>query len=140
MRQLFADTFYWVALFSPRDRWHRQALDISRTLGEHRLWTTDDVLNEFLAICSSLGPRSRQRAVNLARQILTDPDLTVVPQTHESFLEGLTLYEQRPDKHYSLTDCISMNIMRRHGLTEVLSYDHHFEQEGFQLLFRSRAP
>jgi predicted nucleic acid-binding protein len=45
-------------------------------------------------------------------------------------------YEQRPDKYYGLTDCISMNVMRRHGLTEVLTYDRHFEQEGVQLLCR----
>ena len=136
MRHLFADTFYWVALFSPRDRWREQALAISRTLGEDHLWTTDEVLTEFLAICSAAGPRLRQRAVNLVRRMLTDPGITVLPQTHASFLEGLTLYEQRPEKHYSLTDCISMNAMRQHALTEVLTHDRHFEQEGFQLLVR----
>jgi predicted nucleic acid-binding protein len=136
MRHLFADTFYWVALFSPRDRWHRQALDISRILGEHHLWTTDEVLTEFLAICSATGPRLRQRAVNLVRRILTDPGITVLPQTHASFLEGLMLYEQRSDKQYSLIDCISMNAMRQNNIIEVLTHDHHFEQEGFQPLFR----
>jgi predicted nucleic acid-binding protein len=45
------------------------------------------------------------------------------------------LYEQRPDKAYSLTDCISMQVMRREGLTEVLTNDHHFIQEGFRVLF-----
>jgi predicted nucleic acid-binding protein len=136
MRHLFADTFYWVALFSPRDRWHRQALDISRILGEHHLWTTDEVLTEFLAICSATGPRLRQRAVNLVRRMLTDPGITVLPQTHASFLEGLMLYEQRSDKQYSLTDCISMNAMRQNNIIEVLTHDRHFEQEGFQPLFR----
>ena len=136
MRHLFADPFYWVALFSLRDRWHQQALDISRTLGEHHLWTTDEVLTEFLAICSAAGPRLRQRAVTLVRRILTDPRITVQPQTHESFLDGVTLYEQRPDKQYSLTDCISMNAMRQHNIIEVLTHDRHFAQEGFQLIFR----
>jgi hypothetical protein len=46
------------------------------------------------------------------------------------------LYIQRPDKGYSLTDCISMQTMRREGLTEALTKDRHFEQEGFQVLFR----
>src|SRR5262245_60287503 len=131
MRELFADTFYWIALFSPRDRWHQQALDISCTLGEHHLWTTDEVLTEFLAICSAAGPRLGQRAVTLVRRIVTDPGIAVQPQTHESFLEGLILYEQRPDKQYNLTDCISMNVMRQHNLTEVLTHDRHFAQEGF---------
>jgi hypothetical protein len=43
----------------------------------------------------------------------------------------LALYQSRLDKGYSLTDCISMQTMRREGLTEVLTNDRHFEQEGF---------
>jgi len=51
------------------------------------------------------------------------------------FLEGLSLYRARPDKAYSLTDCISMQTMRCEGLTDVLTNDHHFTQEGFRILF-----
>jgi predicted nucleic acid-binding protein len=50
-------------------------------------------------------------------------------------LEGLALYKDRPDKEYSLTDCIAMQVMRQEGLTEVLTNDHHFTQEGFYILF-----
>jgi predicted nucleic acid-binding protein len=39
---------------------------------------------------------------------------------------------------YSLTDCISMNAMRAEALTEVLTNDHHFEQEGFTVLMRKK--
>ena len=48
----------------------------------------------------------------------------------------MALYGARPDKGYSLVDCISMEAMRREGLTEVLTNDRHFEQEGFRTLFR----
>ena len=61
----------------------------------------------------------------------------VTPQSRESFLAGLELYRTRPDKGYSLTDCISMQTMRRAGITQVLTNDRHFEQEGFQALFRA---
>jgi predicted nucleic acid-binding protein len=60
----------------------------------------------------------------------------VIPQSREGFLDGLTLYEDRPDKGHSLADCISMQIMHREGLTDVLSNDRHFEQEGFRTVFR----
>jgi predicted nucleic acid-binding protein len=46
------------------------------------------------------------------------------------------LYPARLDKGYSLTDCISMNVMRRDGLSEVLTNDEHFTQEGFRCLLR----
>jgi predicted nucleic acid-binding protein len=48
----------------------------------------------------------------------------------------MALYAARPDKGYSLTDCISMQTMRKEGLTEALTNDRHFEQEGFRVLFR----
>lgn len=68
--------------------------------------------------------------------MLTDPAVRVIAQTHESFAAGLELYRSRPDKGYSLVDCISMQTMRREGIAAVLTGDHHFEQEGFRALFR----
>ncbi len=38
----------------------------------------------------------------------------------------LPAYKARPDKGYSLTDCISMNLMRERDITEILTHDHHF--------------
>jgi len=35
-----------------------------------------------------------------------------------------------------MPDCISMETMRREGWTEVLTNDRHFEQEGFDPVFR----
>lgn len=63
--------------------------------------------------------------------------MKVVPQSRQSFLAGLKLYRDRPDKGYSLTDRISMETMRREGLTDVLTNDRHFEQEGFRALLRN---
>jgi predicted nucleic acid-binding protein len=96
---------------------------------------TDEVLTELLAYCSSYL-QLRQAAGPAVLQLQNDPDIRVIPQSRASFLDGLALYNARPDKGYSLTDCISMLTMRREGLTEVLTNDRHFEQEGFSALFR----
>jgi len=45
------------------------------------------------------------------------------------------LYAARSDKAYSLVDCVAMQVMRREGLTEALTNDHHFVQEGFRIAF-----
>jgi len=82
VRRVFADTFYWLAIFIPGDEWGETTVE-------------------------------------------------VVAQSHESFLAGLALYERRPDKEYSLVDCISMNVMRLRGIWEILTHDRHFSQEGF---------
>jgi predicted nucleic acid-binding protein len=65
-----------------------------------------------------------------------DSNVRVLPQTRLSFDSGFRLYENRIDKKYSLTDCISMEAMRSHDLNKVLTNDHHFEQEGYTILIK----
>ncbi|HYP07769.1 MAG TPA: PIN domain-containing protein [Bryobacteraceae bacterium] len=98
--------------------------------------TTEEVLAEYLNFFGSGSDRLRRRAAVVMGAILQDRSVRVIPQSHESFVSGLELYTARPDKGYSLIDCISMQTMRLKGLTEVLTHDRHFEQEGFRALFR----
>jgi uncharacterized protein len=136
MRRFFVDTFYLIALSSPRDQWHQRVVMFSQSLTDYRLYTVDEVLAEFLTFCSTAGAHIRTAAARMVRNALNDQQWLVFPQSRTSFLDALTLYETRPDKEYSLTDCISMQTMRREGMTEVLTNDHHFTQEGFQILFQ----
>ncbi len=137
MKAVFADTFYWAALTKIHDPAHARALEISRSAAPDRIVTTDEVLAEYLTFFAGAGPNLRDSASRNVVALIADPAVSVVPQTRESFLSGLALYQSRLDKGYSLTDCISMETMRRAGLTEVLTNDRHFEQEGFKALFRS---
>jgi uncharacterized protein len=107
MRRVFADTLYWVAITHRKDQWHPAAVAISRTLADCHLVTTDDVLTEVLAAFCAAGPRLRRRAVAMVRHLHSKPTVTVHPQSRQAFLSGLALYGARPDKEYSLTDCIS---------------------------------
>src|SRR5208282_5143253 len=45
-------------------------------------------------------------------------------------------FSARPDKEWSLTDCISFVVMNERGMTDALTSDHHFEQAGFQILLK----
>src|SRR5208337_2079839 len=94
----------------------------------------EEVLDEFLAHYSGHGPVLRNLAAATVETAMTNPLVIVRPQSHQSFLDGLALYKARPDKEYSLTDCISMEAMRQEAITEILTHDHHFRQEGFALL------
>ena len=136
MKQVFADTLYWGAVLHPHDQYRVQVIRAREALGEVRLVTTDEVLAELLDGLAQRGAHLREVAAQAVRKILTDPRVTVYPQTRESFLAGLRLYEQRDDKGYSLVDCISMTTMRRYAILEVLTNDHHFMQEGFNVALR----
>jgi predicted nucleic acid-binding protein len=137
MTTVFADTQYWIANANPRDPWRRAARAARARLGDVRIVTTDEVLAEVLTGLSKSGSALRQAGVRLVHAILESPTVTVVSQSHESFLQGLVRYEKRADKRYSLTDCSSMNAADAHGITEVLTNDRHFEQEGYKVLIRA---
>jgi predicted nucleic acid-binding protein len=136
MKALFADTFYWIALTDPNDTAHQDALAMTAERAAAPLITTDEVLSEYLAFFASASTALRREASGIVRDLLESPAVRVAAQSRESFLSGLALYTARPDKGYSLTDCISMQTMRREGLSEALTNDRHFEQEGFRALFR----
>ena len=135
MRRYFIDTFYLVALSNRRDQWHRRVRSFSQALTAYHLYTVEEVLAEYLTFFSVSRPHIRAEAARTVRNVLNDVHTTVIPQSHTSFLDALAFYESRLDKQYSLTDCVAMQVMRREGLTDVLSNDHHFTQEGFHIVF-----
>ena len=134
MKVVFADSLYWIAIARPGDPWASSASKARGLLGDVQIVTTDEVLTEFLTALCGGGPKLRHRAASIVREIIANPNVRVIPQSRDSFLDGLTLYELRGDKEYSLTDCVSMNAMRSESIAEVLTNDHHFEQEGFTVL------
>jgi predicted nucleic acid-binding protein len=136
MTALFADTFYWVALADVSDGAHQRALTITAERAASAIVTTDEVLGEYLTFFASASETLRRRAATSVKRILANPVIRVIPQSRSSFLAGLDLYSQRPDKSYSLVDCISMQTMHKEGLTEALTNDRDFEQAGFRALFR----
>jgi predicted nucleic acid-binding protein len=131
VKVVFADTFYWIALSLPGDAAYARAGQIADDIV-----TTEEVLTEYLTFFCASPEYLRREAASNVEAILHDPTVRVLPQTHDSFIGGFELYCARPDKGYSLVDCISMQAMRREGITEALPNDRHFEQEGFRALFR----
>ena len=131
MKPVFADTSFYIALVNPRDVHHSDALAYMRN-HRGRVTTTDYVLIEVGNWLSHTG--DRPSFVALMRQLETDPELTVVPGSRDLFEQGYELYKTRPDKAWSLTDCISFVVMEQMGLSEALTADRHFGQAGFTVL------
>lgn len=139
MRPLLADTSYWVALIDSNDQWHEKAAAISKSLGNQVLLTTDEILTEVLAFFSAYSPKTRQRVLQFVIDLINNgTGVDVIEQSRASFLAGLALYEERPDKSYSLVDCVSMKLMKAEGLTQALTTDRHFSQEGFTILLKEQ--
>jgi len=138
VRRIFADTHYWVALIHKEDEHHDLAKALPQQLAPLMIVTTHMVLAEFL---NYFGNRQRAYykhfAARLVDAILRDPETIVVDQTAHQFDSALDIYRSYRDKHWSLTDCASYNVMNNEGITDALTHDRHFEQMGFTALMRN---
>ncbi len=129
MKAVFADTFYFLALLNERDAAHDRAVTASRGTGLV-LVTTEFVLLELAdALCK---PGQREEALTVWEMVRTDPGFRLIPAQSELIERGKDLYGQRPDKEWSLTDCISFVVMQEEHIIEALTGDRHFEQAGFK--------
>lgn len=138
MRRVYLDTSFLVALIVRKDAWHTAALVASQQLTQERVttFTCDAVLVELLTFFSEQGPEARAAAVSYAREVRQDRAATIEPLTTALYERALDLYERRPDKSYSMVDAIGMVICADRGITDVLSADRDFEQEGLTILLK----
>ena len=131
MTRAFADTSFYQALFNKRDAWHQAAAQKFRDV-QAKILTTDYVLVELGALMAR--GEARQIYVQFVERLRSDPDTELVPASNELLDAGLSLFAARPDKNWSLTDCISFALMNNRNIRQALACDRHFEQAGFDLL------
>ena len=130
---VFADAFALIAWLNPRDNAH--ALVAAYLDGfTGRLATTEWVLMEVADALSA--PEARGTVAAFLQAVRADPLFDVVGYEPEVYKTGFDLFAARPDKAWSLTDCISFAVMTEHGLSDALTADHHFEQAGFRAVFK----
>jgi uncharacterized protein len=132
------DTLLWGHLFlhcsaRRRDEGHERAVKALENL-RRDLYTTTWILTELGDALAAQGTRGT--FVAFLEFVRSNPQIIVVPTTDAVFSLGVELYRRRPDKAWSLTDCISFAVMEQNGITEALTGDHHFEQAGFVALLK----
>jgi predicted nucleic acid-binding protein len=133
MKCVFADTSHFIALVNRTDEAHVKAISFLATF-DGTLVTSAWVLSEVGAFMAQ--PPARAVCLKLFDEIAGEPLVEVVPVDQAQFDAGLALFADRPDKGWSLVDCISFELMRLRGITEALSADRHFEQAGFRAILR----
>lgn len=132
MSEVFADSFYFIALLNRHDQHHAWAVESAISL-RSRVVTTHWVLIEVADAFRAVAVRGR--TARFVQETLSGKTTTIVPDALSWFEQGLKLYTARGDKDWSLTDCISFAVMEARGIREALTGDHHFEQAGFLPLF-----
>ena len=131
--ELFLDTSGLFCIFDRADSRHQTASIFFRQ--SKKLLTTNYVLAEFLPLVTS-------RKLNRAGSLFFLRDLILLPRLQLVWIDvtlherAMKLIENRLDKNYSICDAVSFVVMRTRKITEALTTDHHFEQEGFIRLLK----
>lgn len=130
----FVDTGCWIALLNRRDNLHKTADTIYKRRMESgsSLVTTSSVLTEtFNALAN---PAFKPSVTAFRRRLESSPRVEIVFVDPVLWSRGWNIYEQRLDKAWSLTDCISLAVMKEREISDALTADHHFVQAGYHAL------
>jgi predicted nucleic acid-binding protein len=132
---IFVDSGAWIALLDQRDQFHDRSVRFQGELrrGVHgRLVTTDYVLDEAVTY---LRLHATGDAVREFRRILEESEsVQVVWTPPDRFWEAWNRLQERNDKRWSLTDCLSFVTMEALGIRSAFGFDSDFRQAGFDLL------
>jgi uncharacterized protein len=130
---MFLDTSGLLSLYDSRDYFHHEAVSIFRRA--ERLLTHNYVLAELVALFNARNV-PRQAALDYVRDLMDHPLIEVLWVDEAFHRAGLELLYRRSDKTYSLCDAISFLQMQARGMSESLTTDRHFEQEGLVRLLK----
>lgn len=108
---------------------HQEAVQFLSSTNKKFL-THSYVLAELIAL-ALIRRFPRPAVLAFVMDLLDNPDIEVVWVDEQLHREAMKLLMERQDKTYSLCDAVSFVLMRQRGITEALTTDRHFEQEGF---------
>ncbi len=138
MAEVFADTAVWASAFVQTEKFHAPAADFLRRWQADgtRVVTTNYVLAELVALLTSplRVPRPQQIAILTSIRNASWVDVVHVDAATEA--AAFALFAARPDKLWSLADCVSIVVMQQRDILEALTTDHHFEQAGLVRLLK----
>jgi predicted nucleic acid-binding protein len=138
MADLFADTSGWGNLVDASQPYHDLTADLYVALRRQgrKLVTTNYILAELIALLTSPLRIPRARSIEFIDRLRKSPYVEVVHIDSSTDAEAWQLLKSYSDKDWSLVDCASFVMMRRLGIVEALTTDHHFEQAGLVRLLK----
>lgn len=128
-RRAFLDSSGFLAVASPTDAHHRDALAVWERMNVQRwhLTTTNFVVAETHALfITRLGHR---HALNFLTRI-RGSTVAIERVTSEDELRAEQIIFAYRDKVFSYTDAASFAVMERLGITHAFTYDKNFAQYG----------
>lgn len=132
---MLLDTSGLLCYLHQNETQHQEAVQFLDSATKKPL-THSYVLAELIAL-ALIRRFPRPAVLAFVMDLLDSPDIETVWVDELLHREAMQLLIERQDKTYSLCDAVSFVLMRQRGITEALTTDRHFEQEGFMRLLQS---
>jgi uncharacterized protein len=125
------DTSGLLCLLHQAEPFHQQA-QVLYHAARQRL-THSYILAELIALAEARR-LPRLATLTFVTDLSDNPDIETIWVDEVLHRRAMALLQARLDKTYSLCDAVSFVLMRERGITDALTTDHHFDQEGFRRL------
>jgi predicted nucleic acid-binding protein len=127
-----------MARYNKRDRDHPSAVESFNRIQRgdtpyHRLFTSDYILGEAVTGCRQ-RTRNHKLSVELGTAILSSESIVLLKVDDEVLGEAWELYKARREVALSFTDCTTAVLAKRHGVTDIFTYDEDFQALGLLAL------
>jgi uncharacterized protein len=130
---VFLDTGGLIAVVNVDDQWH----DVAVRAWDAVIGSAVPLVTTNLVLVELGDGLSRQRyrhlATDLHDRFVESDEVEIVNLLQDDFDAAWLLFRDRPDKEWGMTDCTSMVVMHRLGVSRAFTTDHHFEQAGFTI-------
>ena len=126
---VFIDTGVFVALRNADDEYHVRSKELMKRAlkGEFgRILTSDYVIDE--AVTTALvRTRRHDLAVDVGKYIIDSPRIMKLWTTKDTFDMAWGKFKTFKDKPMSFSDCISLVLMEKNGIKQIISFDSGFD-------------
>jgi len=126
---VFIDTGVFVALRNADDELHMRSEQLIKKAlkGEFgRVYTSDYVIDE--AVTTALvRTRRHDLAVDIGKYIIESPRITKLWTAEDAFDVSWQKFKTFKDKPLSFTDCVSLALMEKNRIKQIMSFDSGFD-------------
>ncbi len=119
---IFADSSFFIATLREKDRWHKDAVRLTGKIKEHLL-ISELIMSESITMVGSFDGGK-------AGKILYEyfQDNCRIEFINEDMMEKSMDTFLKYDGSISLADASSIEIMKKHGVKKIISFDSDFDK------------
>jgi predicted nucleic acid-binding protein len=120
---IFIDSSYLIALVNDNDQWHDKAVKIIDKIEKRKTITSTLNISETITMIGKIsGGKIADETFDYIKDNFTITDVTInlLNKTRKTYLKY--------DGTLSLADCVAVLIMKKYGISEIVSFDSDFDK------------